>query len=413
MRLLDLFLVASVPVLKVLLICGLGSFLVLDHIDLLGESARKQLNNIVFFVFNPALVASNLAQTITLDNIILLWFMPLNIFLTFILGAFLGWILAKITRAPLHLKGLVVGACAAGNLGNLPLILIPAMCSEKGSPFGAPDSCHIYGMAYVSLSMAIGAIYLWSIVYNIIRVSSIKSTEVVNGNIANSDEETSQSLQEQLINNLDTEEGSILDHANESLLPCAKTNKKEKVWILEKIKKQICSFASKVNLKAIFAPSTTAAIVGFIIGLVPPVQKLMIGANAPLHVIEDSALLLGDAAIPIITLIVGANLLKGLRGTGVQLSVIIGIIVIRYLLLPVIGVFVVKGAVHLGFVHSDPLYQFVLLLQYALPPAMNIGTITQLFGAGQSECSVILLWTYSTASVSLTLWSTYFLWLVA
>ncbi|XP_027178914.1 protein PIN-LIKES 3-like isoform X1 [Coffea eugenioides] len=413
MGLLDLFMVASVPVMKVLLICGLGSFLALDHIDILGESARKQINNVVFFVFNPALVSSNLAQTITLENIVSLWFMPVNILLTFILGLVFGWVLGKITKAPQHLKGLVIGSCAAGNLGNLPLILVPAICREKGSPFGAPDSCLMYGMAYVSLSMAIGAIYLWSIVYNIVRVSSTKSYEVINVKNKSSDEETSKSLQEQLIDELDLEGTSAMDDANVSLLSCAKTDEQGKVFILDKIKKQIYSFFRNINLKAILAPSTTAAIVGFIVGLVPPIQRLMIGASAPLHVVQDSALLLGEAAIPIVTLIVGANLLRGLRGSGVQLTVILGIIAIRYVFLPLIGVLVIRGAIHLGFVHADPLYQFVLLLQYALPPAMNIGTITQLFGSGQSECSVILLWTYSVASVSLTLWSTYFMWLVA
>ena len=46
MGLLDLSLVASIPVVKVLLICALGSFLALDHIDILGDSARKELNNV-------------------------------------------------------------------------------------------------------------------------------------------------------------------------------------------------------------------------------------------------------------------------------------------------------------------------------------------------------------------------------
>lgn len=413
MGLLDLFSVASVPVVKVLLICGLGSFLALDHIDILDESARKQINNVVFFVFNPALVSSNLAQTITLENIVSLWFMPVNILLTFVLGLFFGWLLGKMTKAPQHLKGLVIGSCAAGNLGNLPLILVPAICREKGSPFGAPDSCHMYGMAYVSLSMAIGAIYLWSIVYNIVRVSSTKSYEVIEVKNKSSDEETSKSHQGQLIDELDLEGTSAMDDANVPFLSCAKTDEQGKVFILDKIKKQIYSFFRNINLKAILAPSTTAAIVGFIVGLVPPVQRLMIGASAPFHVIQDSALLLGEAAIPVVTLIVGANLLRGLRGSGVQLTVILGIIAIRYVFLPLIGVLVIRGAIHLGFVHADPLYQFVLLLQYALPPAMNIGTITQLFGSGQSECSIILLWTYSVSSVSLTLWSTYFMWLVA
>lgn len=55
-------------------------------------------------------------------------------------------------------------------------------------------------------------------------------------------------------------------------------------------------------------------------------------------------------------------------------SPVVGIIVARYVALPLVGIFVVKGAIHFGLVQSDPLYQFVLLLQFAMPPAMNIGT---------------------------------------
>lgn len=114
--------------------------------------------------------------------------MPINILITFIIGSALGWILIKVTRAPQHLKGLILGCCAAGNaffagnriflrsefnikwdypfmfflnwnwtgnLGNLPLIIVPAVCKEEGSPFGDPDVCHANGMAYASLSMAV------------------------------------------------------------------------------------------------------------------------------------------------------------------------------------------------------------------------------------------------------------------
>jgi hypothetical protein len=43
----------------------------------------------------------------------------------------------------------------AGNVGNIFLIIIPALCKEKGSPFGAPDACLTYGLAYSSLSLAV------------------------------------------------------------------------------------------------------------------------------------------------------------------------------------------------------------------------------------------------------------------
>ena len=42
-----------------------------------------------------------------------------------------------------------------GNLGAIPLILIPAVCKEKGSPFGDSNSCNTRGLAYASLSMAV------------------------------------------------------------------------------------------------------------------------------------------------------------------------------------------------------------------------------------------------------------------
>lgn len=59
-------------------------------------------------------------------------------------------------------------------------------------------------------------------------------------------------------------------------------------------------------------------------------------------------------------------------------SVIMGVVVVRYVLLPISGVFIVRGVHYLGLVTSEPLYQFVLLLQYVVPPAMNLGSFFKL-----------------------------------
>lgn len=151
----DLFFVALVPVLKTLIITAVGVFLALERVNLLGSTARHHLNNLVFYIFTPALVASSLAETVTSSNIVSLWFMPVNILLTFIIGSALGWILVKITAIPVDLHGLVISCCAAGNLGNLLLIIIPAVCEEKNSPFGDSITCSTNGKAYASLSMAV------------------------------------------------------------------------------------------------------------------------------------------------------------------------------------------------------------------------------------------------------------------
>ncbi|KAL2907155.1 Protein PIN-LIKES 3 [Bienertia sinuspersici] len=143
------------PILKVLLITALGLFLALDRIDILGETATHHMNKAVFFVFGPAIGGSVLAKTITFKSFLTVWFMLVNVLLTYLLGSALGWVLNKVTRAPKHVKGLVLASCSAGNLGQLPYVILPAMCKEKGSPFGAPDVCKRYGLAYASLSMAV------------------------------------------------------------------------------------------------------------------------------------------------------------------------------------------------------------------------------------------------------------------
>ncbi|KAL9443858.1 hypothetical protein AB3S75_017104 [Citrus x aurantiifolia] len=419
MKILDLFIAAFIPVLKVLLLTALGLFLALDRIDILGDLARQHLNKVVFFVFNPALVSSSLADHITAEGIGMLWFMPLNILITYIVGSALGWIVLKTTKAPYDLWGLVLGCCAAGNLGHMLFIIIPAICKERGSPFGDADACYRQGMAYSALSMAIGAIYMWSYVYNIVRIYS-SCTNSEGEKLDNSTEnitpmeETTEKLSNSRMRPLLPLNGcsAVKDHLNHFELDCSITARKPQVQLLEKIKQCFQTFATKFNPRKLFAPSTIAAIVGFMVGIIPEFRKLLIGEHAPLRVVEGSASLLGEASIPTVTLIVGANLLRGLKGTRIQLSLIIGVIVIRYIALPLLGVGIVKGAIHFGFVKSDPLYQFVLLLQFALPPAVNIGTMTQLFRAGESEYSVIMLWTYALASFSLTFWTTFFMWLV-
>lgn len=53
--------------------------------------------------------------------------------------------------------------------------------------------------------------------------------------------------------------------------------------------------------------------------------------------------------------------------------IIVAVICVRYLILPLVGICLVKGADNLGLLPSDPLFHFVLMIQFALPPAMNIG----------------------------------------
>ncbi|ONK64280.1 uncharacterized protein A4U43_C07F24030 [Asparagus officinalis] len=381
----SLFLVASTPSIQVLLIGLLGAYLASGHSNILTASTRKDMNKIVFAVFTPSLMFANLAKSVTLEDIISWWFMPVNIAITFVVGGVLGWIVVKILKPERHLEGLVMATCSAGNLGNLLLIIVPAVCSEEGNPFGDRNSCSIDSFSYVSFSMALGGFFIWTHSFSLIKKDSktYHDALLMNGN------------ENSGINDKDQTKVPLLSH---------RTSSENKLSSWEKLKGTLHQIAEEL-----MAPPTVAAFIGFFVGAITPLKYLVIGDNAPLRVIQDSVQLLGDGTIPCITLIMGGNLTRGFRKSLLKPMAIISIICARYVILPLVGIAVVKTAYELGFLPHDPLYRYVLMIQFAVPPAMNIGTMAQLLDVGQDECSVIFLWTYLVAALSLTVWSTVFM----
>ncbi|KAL2905963.1 Protein PIN-LIKES 5 [Bienertia sinuspersici] len=341
---------------------------------------------------------ASLAKTVTLQDIISWWFMPINVGLTFLIGGILGWIAVKLLKPGSHLEGLVIASCSAANLGNLVLIVLPAICHEDGSPFGNDHAaCSSIGLSYASFSMALGGFYIWTYTFQLVKSSSVKYKALIAAEEAASDP------------NKDLE-GDTKTH----LLINGENQRYDAESPSASLKSESDPFWQKIVdllhqiLEELMAPPTIAAVIGLIFGAVTWLKNLIIGESAPFRVLQDCLKLLGDGTIPSITLILGGNLIQGLRSAKVKLTVILGILFVKYVLLPVIGIGVVKAADSFGFLPADPLYHFVLMLQFTLPPAMSIGTMTQFFEMGQEECSVIFLWTYAFAALALTFWSTVF-----
>ncbi|KAG6548264.1 hypothetical protein Mapa_010315 [Marchantia paleacea] len=63
----------------------------------------------------------------------------------------------------------------------------------------------------------------------------------------------------------------------------------------------------------------------------------------------------------------------GASTSELPMKTIIGIIIVRLCALPVIGMMMIKIAHDFGFLPEDPLFRFVLMVQYTMPTAMNVG----------------------------------------
>ncbi|KAH0687931.1 hypothetical protein KY290_019591 [Solanum tuberosum] len=349
-----LFEVASMPILQMLLISVLGALMATNYFNILHSDTRKSLNKIVFVVFTPSITFASLTKTVTLDDIISWWFMPINIGLTFLVGGILGWLVVKILKPEVHLEGLIIATCSTGNLGNLLLLVIPAICKEDGSPFGDHGICASVGLSYVSFSMAVGGFYIWTYTYHLIRSSSVKFKAIKAEN----------ALKKPNMDLVDANEKSHLlqhdDTENQMIKVCEVSSWSKIARTLNKI------------VEELLAPPTIAAILGLIFGSITWLKNLIIGSNAPLRVIQDTVKLLGDGTIPCITLILGGNLTQGLKKAKVKPMIIIAVVCVRYIFSPLLGILVLKSASKFGFLAADPLYKFVLMIQYTLPPAMNI-----------------------------------------
>ncbi|KAK6271110.1 hypothetical protein POUND7_008208 [Theobroma cacao] len=309
------------PVLKIILIIAIGLLLALDRVKLLGPEAKRHLNKIVFYVFTPALAASSLAETLTFKSFTTLWFMPVNILITFVLGSALAWLLIKITRTPKHLQGIFIG-CSSADLASLPLIMVPAVCEEPSNPFGDQSVCSTNAKPYASLSLSIGAIFMWSYVYGIMRMYANKSIES-STTVINSPRDTSET-----VSGSRTQAALPSSGCNTSHLPRTLSGERStKMSGLKKIMPRIKMISGKIDLKKVFAPTAVAAVM-------PKCLRL--------------------------------------KGSDVSRNVIIGIIAVRNIFLPLSGIGVVKAAHHFALVGSDSLYQFVLMLQYAVLPAMSV-----------------------------------------
>lgn len=417
----SLFEVASMPILEVLLVSLIGAVMATDYFNILSSDTRKSLNKIVFMAFTPSLIFASLAKTVTLDDIISWWFMPINIGITFLCGGILGWIAAKLIKPKPHMEGLLIAMCSTGNLGNILLIIVPAICTEGGSPFGEHSICKSKGLSYTSFSMALGSFYIWTYTFQLIKSSSLRYNAMVEAEDtpkeANKDSDANE--KSHLLNGESQEYiDVVVPLSNSTNDDDTQIQPSVHQGLVSKDEKKDGSFSSKLIdifhkvLEELLAPPTLGSIGGLVFGATPWLKNLVIGDDAPLRVIQDSVTLLGDGTLPCITLILGGNLIQGLRRASIRPIIIITIIFVRYVILPMIGILVIKTAASLGLLPSDPLFSFVLLIQYTVPPAMNISTMTQLFNVGQEECSVLTMWGYLAAALALTGWSTVFMWIL-
>ncbi|GAB4856202.1 Protein PIN-LIKES 6, variant 2 [Ancistrocladus abbreviatus] len=376
--------IAVLPIAKVFTMCFLGFLMASKHVNILPASGRKFLNGLVFTLLLPCLIFSQLGQAITWEKMLEWWFIPFNVVLATIFGSLIGLIVAVVVHPPYPFFKFTIIHIGIGNIGNVPLVLIAALCRDKSNPFGDSDMCSRDGTAYISFGQWVGAIVLYTYVFQMLAPPPEGTFDIEDPNLPLKNPPKNPELVPLLTQETVTTESTVPRKA--------------------KIKDFLILIYNKLKLKQIIQPPIIASILAMVIGCVPFLKRLIFTSDAPLFFFTDSCIILGEAMIPCILLALGGNLIDGPGSSKLGFKTTAAIIFGRLVLVPPVGLGIVMLADKLGFFPpGDKMFRFVLLLQYSMPTSVLSGAVANLRGCGR-ESAAILFWVHIFAVFSMAGW---------
>ncbi|XP_044361639.1 protein PIN-LIKES 6 [Triticum aestivum] len=359
---------AVLPIAKVFTLCFMGFLMATRYIGILDANGRKLLNGLVFSLLLPCLIFTQLGRAITVQKVLDWWYIPLNIVVGTVSGSLVGLLVALIVQPPHPYFKFTVVHIAIGkpysasnsawihgsvrNNGNMPLVLIAALCRDPSNPFGDPEKCKQDGNAYVSFGQWVGAIILYSYVFQMLAPPPGETFDGSRVENPPPPALAAAPAPEQV--------RLLTSRASEQAPKCSKA-----LEILH-------IFVEKFKLKRVFQPPVIAS-----------------GGNDPMHLAP-----------------LGGNLVDG-PGAGSKklgLRTTAAIIIGRLVLVPPAGMCMVALADRLGFIpRGDTMFKFVLLLQHSMPTSVLSGAVANLRGCGE-ESAAVLFWMYVCAVFSVAGW---------
>ena len=167
------------------------------------------------------------------------------------------------------------------------------------------------------------------------------------------------------------------------------------------------------RVKQVFSPPVCSVLAGIALGVIPPLRALFVASHAPFRVVMDTAELIGMGAIPCALLILGANLADApTEAEGINHRPVAAVCLARLVVLPVCGIFITLGLLHLDLIPRDPMCLLVLMIEASVPPATNLIVMCQVHKRGEAAMSKILVWTYIASVGTLTVFVALFQWIL-
>jgi len=165
-----------------------------------------------------------------------------------------------------------------------------------------------------------------------------------------------------------------------------------------------CAPVTRV-LRKLVTPPNIAVLCGLVIGSIPAVRELLLPpsatgsarSQAPLKFLYDTLTMLGNAAVPLGLMNLGASLAKLKMGGPLSRKLVAVVTVTRLLVMPAIGlgiVYLLADVIQVPQLVESPMLQFVLVMETCVPTATFVLILSQLHGSDGRNVATLLLTQY-------------------
>lgn len=368
------------------------------HSGLLPKQSQKIISLLNVDLFTPCLIFSKLAKSLSMTKIMEIGIIPIFFAVSTGISYFSGKLMATFLCLDVDETNFVVANSIFGNSNSLPVSLtlslaytLPGLTWDQ-IPNDSRDNVASRGILYLLIFQQMGQMLRWSWGYNKLLKwsgentthmppSQIEAMQHSNGNSSTSVYSSSSNLQD-----------------NEFATPPTTLEKLygNCLHIVQKIKSQL-------------NPPLYSMIFSVIVAIFTPLQHELFHKNGFINnTFADAVTQLGSVAIPLILIVLGANLYPSdevFPKTFNHNKLIFGSIVGRMILpscflLPVIIVAVKYINVS---ILDDPIFLVVGFLLTVSPPAIQLTQITQLNEFFEAEMADILFWGYAVLSLPVSI----------
>ncbi|CCG84176.1 protein of unknown function [Taphrina deformans PYCC 5710] len=445
-----LFLKTLESILEVVMLSAGGY--VLAKRKTLSKDSQKTISNLNMNLFTPCLVASKLAGSLSTDQLKDLWLLPITFVLLTGVSYVVGLAASRVMHLPSKQTRFVIGCTVFQNSNSLPLALVTALAHSLDGLYwdqrenDTDEAVASRGILYLLIFSQLGLSIRWSYGYNYLFAKtrpgdetehaslvdpesrSISPRHSLSGNesfrddpyrddvtTGSHDENSSRvnpmypgSPPELLKPSTAQRPSSELRNSGELTQFPALQSQGRKRNYTDVVKSALATSAK--TFYGFLNPPLWAMIIALIVACVPGLQKFFFTKGTfQYNSITTAVTTAGDCAVPLILVVLGANLAQEKAENDEALpystktvwtAIVSRMILVPVLLLPILAVLARFAPIS---VIDDPIFVVVLFLLIGSPTAIQVASMCQLNDVFEDEIAKICWYSYAILTIPTTL----------